>query len=164
MSKASEMESKELIDLLIRESVSLCAPHRIVDPNATEPDNARLLELWREIEARMEGKPVKAEVERWKKVAYKLLEYCVHEEDCPATPGPGGDFEDDVNCVCGLGDLGKMLHQTGKAVTSPYYLAECPKCGWRGSSEECAGTNDEDCLCPVCHADCDEAETLTIGS
>ena len=42
----------------------------------------------------------------------------------------------------------------------PYYVAQCPKCGWLGSSEDCLG-DEESCDCPLCHADADEVDAET---
>ncbi|KKF38368.1 hypothetical protein PU01_23860 [Hafnia alvei] len=42
----------------------------------------------------------------------------------------------------------------------PYYVAQCPKCGWLGSSADCLG-DEESCDCPLCYADADEIDAET---
>lgn len=51
-----------------------------------------------------------------------------------------------------------------KALSQSYYLAECGKCGWLGSSSEWTTSNypdgDADASCPACgHDECDEIGT-----
>jgi len=37
-----------------------------------------------------------------------------------------------------------------------WYPAECPKCGWKGCSQDCSsGTFGDECACPECGAECD---------
>ena len=36
-----------------------------------------------------------------------------------------------------------------------WYIAECPKCGWTGTTELCGGKEDE-CACPRCFSECEE--------
>lgn len=42
----------------------------------------------------------------------------------------------------------------------PYYVAQCPKCGWLGSSEDCLG-DEESCDCPLCYAEAEETDAET---
>lgn len=66
-------------------------------------------------------------------------------------------------------DLIKLIKESFKPLSEKdkednWYLAECPNCGWWGSSRLCGGGQIADtgdygsCSCPICYTECDGKE------
>lgn len=105
--------------------------------------------------------------------------YRLYQSDEPSIwvwQGDGEDHPESLGCpvliqpadlkviMDGPSDKGSVLRvamQQGRLgsvpLTSRYYLAECQKCGWLGSSQECisspSASGDDDSPCPNCYRD-----------